>query len=110
MPNNNILTIENLSKSFDGIQAVNNCSFNVSSGSITGLIGPNGAGKTTVFNLITGFLPQDSGNVFFRQNLIDKEPTHNIFKKGLVRTFQIPRELNKMTCLLYTSDAADDLL
>ncbi len=99
MPNNNILTIENLSKSFDGIQAVNNCSFNVSSGSITGLIGPNGAGKTTVFNLITGFLPQDSGNVFFRQNLIDKEPTHNIFKKGLVRTFQIPRELKKMTVL-----------
>ena len=99
MPNNNILTIENLSKSFDGIQAVNNCSFNVSTGSITGLIGPNGAGKTTVFNLITGFLSQDSGNVSFQQKLIDKDPTHNIFKKGLVRTFQIPRELKKMTVL-----------
>ena len=99
MPNNNILTIENLSKSFDGIQAVNNCSFNVSTGSITGLIGPNGAGKTTVFNLITGFLSHDSGNVSFQQKLIDKDPTHNIFKKGLVRTFQIPRELKKMTVL-----------
>ena len=99
MPNNNILTIENLSKSFDGIQAVNNCSFNVSTGSITGLIGPNGAGKTTVFNLITGFLSQDSGNVSFQQKLIDKDLTHNIFKKGLVRTFQIPRELKKMTVL-----------
>ena len=68
MPNNNILTIENLSKSFDGIQAVNNCSFNVSTGSITGLIGPNGAGKTTVFNLITGFLSQDSGMYLFNKN------------------------------------------
>ncbi len=99
MPNNNILTIENLSKSFDGIQAVNNCTFNVSNGSITGLIGPNGAGKTTVFNLITGFLPPDNGTVSFQENRIDKNPTHNIFKKGLVRTFQIPRELKKMTVL-----------
>ena len=97
MPNNNILTIENLSKSFDGIQAVNNCSFNVSTGSITGLIGPNGAGKTTVFNLITGFLSQDSGNVSFQQKLIDKDPTHNIFKKGLVRTFQIPVSYTHLT-------------
>ena len=97
MPNNYILTIENLSKSFDGIQAVDNCTFDVSNGSITGLIGPNGAGKTTVFNLITGFLSPDNGNVSFQEKRIDIDPTHNIFKKGLVRTFQIPRELKKMT-------------
>jgi branched-chain amino acid transport system ATP-binding protein len=99
MSNNNILTIENVSKSFDGIQAVNNCTFEIYEGSITGLIGPNGAGKTTVFNLITGFLAPDKGHVYFQKQKIDKTPTHKIFKKGLVRTFQIPRELKKMTVL-----------
>jgi ABC-type branched-subunit amino acid transport system ATPase component len=58
-----ILTVEHVSKAFGGIQAVQDCSFEVRAGLITGLIGPNGAGKTTIFNLITGFLRADSGSI-----------------------------------------------
>ena len=59
----NLLVINEVTKSFGGLKAVNNCTFNVTKGSITGLIGPNGAGKTTLFNVITGQLAPDSGNI-----------------------------------------------
>jgi branched-chain amino acid transport system ATP-binding protein len=71
----------------------------VTEGGITGLIGPNGAGKTTLFNIITGFLKPDSGRITFRGERIDGLPPHEIFHRGLVRTFQIPRELKSMTVL-----------
>ena len=58
-----ILTVDNVTKSFGGLRAVDGCSLTVTEGSITGLIGPNGAGKTTLFNIVTGFLKPDSGRM-----------------------------------------------
>jgi len=94
-----LLEIERVVKSFDGVRAVNDCSLEVQPGTITGLIGPNGAGKTTLFNLITGFLKPTSGRIAFRDERIDGLPPHQIFRRGIVRTFQIPRELKQMTVL-----------
>ena len=94
-----ILTVERVTRSFGGVRAVNDCSLEVPEGGITGLIGPNGAGKTTLFNIITGFLKPDSGAITFAGERIDGLPPHTIFHKGLVRTFQIPRELKSMTVL-----------
>lgn len=94
-----ILEVQDVTKSFGGVRAINGCSLSVAEGSITGLIGPNGAGKTTLFNVITGFLKPDSGRILFRGERIDGLPPHRIFRKGIVRTFQIPRELKSMTVL-----------
>lgn len=86
-------------KSFEGVRALDHCSFQVSEGTISGLIGPNGAGKTTLFNLVTGFLKPTSGRIYFRGERIDGLAPHRIFRKGIVRTFQVPRELKLMTVL-----------
>lgn len=94
-----MLRVENLSKSFGGIHAVQNCSISVEKGTITGLIGPNGAGKTTIFNLITGFHQPDSGRVYFKEEDITDLPPHDIFERNLFRTFQITREIQEMTVL-----------
>ena len=86
-----LLEVENLTKRFGGLTAVNNVSFHIDEGEIVGLIGPNGAGKTTMFNLITGFLKADSGTVKFRgENILGLAP-HKIVNKGLARTFQVVR-------------------
>ncbi|MEA2622924.1 MAG: branched-chain amino acid transport system ATP-binding protein [Chloroflexota bacterium] len=94
-----ILEVVEATKSFDGVYAVNGCSFSVRPGTITGLIGPNGAGKTTVFNLITGFLPLTSGQVLFEGTGITGLAPHSVVRRGIVRTFQIPREFKSMTVL-----------
>jgi branched-chain amino acid transport system ATP-binding protein len=94
-----LLEVERVVKSFDGVRAVNDCSLQVQPGTITGLIGPNGAGKTTLFNLVTGFLKPSSGRIIFKDERIDGLPPHRIFRRGIVRTFQIPRELKQMTVL-----------
>jgi branched-chain amino acid transport system ATP-binding protein len=94
-----ILEIRDVVKDFGGIRAVNGCSFQVQKGTITGLIGPNGAGKTTLFNLITGFLPCTGGQILFQGKRIDRLAPHEVFRRGIVRTFQIPRELKRMTVL-----------
>lgn len=94
-----ILDVEDVTKAFDGVRAVNRCNLSVRRGTITGLIGPNGAGKTTLFNLITGFLKPTGGRILFRGERIDGLPPHRIFHRGIVRTFQIPRELKTMTVL-----------
>lgn len=92
-----MLVVEDLSKQFGGLHAVDSCSFTVKRGTITGLIGPNGAGKTTVFNLLTGFFRPDGGEVFLEGENITGLPPYRIFQKGITRTFQIPRELQEMT-------------
>ncbi len=94
-----ILKVEGVSKSFGGIKAVDDCSLGVEEGQIAGLIGPNGAGKSTLFGMITGDLPPDSGKIYFQDENIVGLPSFRMARKGLVRTFQIPRALNKMTVL-----------
>jgi len=86
-----LLSIKNLTKRFGGVQAVNDVSFEVTTGSIMGLIGPNGAGKTTVFNLITGIYRPDQGEIIFDGKSIVNLLTHNIISLGIARTFQTIR-------------------
>jgi branched-chain amino acid transport system ATP-binding protein len=94
-----LLEVDGVTRSFGGLKAVNECSLSVAGGSITGLIGPNGAGKTTLFNIITGFLKPSSGHIYFAGERIDGLSPHAVFRRGLVRTFQIPRELGTMSVL-----------
>ncbi len=94
-----MLRVEELRKSFGGIQAVDGCTFEVNKETVTGLIGPNGAGKTTVFNLISGFYQPDGGEIWFKEDRIDSLRPHKIPHLKLARTFQITRELRKMTVI-----------
>jgi len=86
-----LLSTENLSRSFGGIQAVDSCSISVQEGSITGLIGPNGSGKTTLFNLITSVYKPDTGDIYLRERMITGLPANRLCHQGLSRTFQITR-------------------
>jgi branched-chain amino acid transport system ATP-binding protein len=94
-----MLVVENVSKSFSGLLAVENCSLEIADQSITGIIGPNGAGKSTLFNIIAGFLKPTSGRILLAGQDVTGVPAHQLFHKGLVRTFQIPREFGRMTVL-----------
>ena len=91
-----ILRVSGASKSFGGIKAVNNVSFELAKGEIVGVIGPNGSGKTTLVNLITGFVKKDSGKVFFKNKDITKLPPHKIADLGIARTFQIMRPYHSL--------------
>ncbi len=93
------LRVRNLRKTFGGIVAVDDASFAVETGSLTGLIGPNGAGKSTTFNCITGAHKPDSGTVEFQGELITGLRPDQVANRGLVRTFQIARSLEEMTVL-----------
>ncbi|MDR3045073.1 MAG: ABC transporter ATP-binding protein [Desulfovibrio sp.] len=94
-----LLALRNLTKTFGGLVAVNNVTFDVAEGSIVGLIGPNGAGKTTVFNLITGNYKPDSGDIFFDGRTIKGMPTHRIVQQGIARTFQTIRLFQNMSVI-----------
>ncbi len=94
-----MLRVENLSKRFGGVEAIQNCSLQVMEGTITGLIGPNGAGKTTLFNVVTGFYKPNFGRVFFKEEDITGLQPFQVFRRGLFRTFQITREYKEMTVL-----------
>jgi len=91
-----LLAVEDLRKSFGGISALDGVTVDVGPG-ITGLIGPNGAGKTTLFDCITGFLEPDAGRVSFAGEEITGDRPASLARQGLVRSFQIPRELESMT-------------
>ena len=93
------LEVEDLRKSFAGLVAVDGATFSVERGSLTGLIGPNGAGKSTTFNCITGVHDVDGGTVRFFGEDITGLRTNRVAERGLVRTFQIARELEEMTVL-----------
>ncbi len=95
----NEFKIKNINKSFDGIHAVNEFSFEWQKYDIVGLIGPNGAGKTTLFNLLTGFLPVDSGRFNFQGNNILKLSPFKIVHTGIARTFQDLRLLRQITVM-----------
>ncbi len=94
-----LLQVENVSKNFDGIKALDSCSFAVQEGEILGLIGPNGSGKTTMFNLITGVLSSDSGKIFYKGENITNWPADQRARFGLGRTFQLIRLFPKLTVM-----------
>jgi branched-chain amino acid transport system ATP-binding protein len=93
------LEARSLRKAFGGVQAVDGCSFAVPAGKISGLIGPNGSGKTTTFNLLTGVITPDSGEVVYRGESIAGLKPYQVFRKGITRTFQITRIFREMTVL-----------
>ena len=88
LKNNVVLKLENVNKSFGGVRAVRDLSFEVRTGDIQAIIGPNGAGKTTVFNMITGFYSPDEGEIVFSGKKINNLPPNAITEMGIARTFQ----------------------
>jgi branched-chain amino acid transport system ATP-binding protein len=92
-----MIKVENLHMHFGGIKAVNGTSIEIAKGSITGLIGPNGAGKTTLFNVIAGHYTPSSGTVYLDGENITGLSPHELFGKGLLRTFQIAHEFSTLT-------------
>ena len=95
----NILEIQNPTKNFRGLKAVNNVSFTVEEGCITGMIGSNGAGKTTVFNMISGVLVPSDGKIIYKGQDITGTKAYKYSGMGIARTFQIMKPLRNMTVL-----------
>ncbi len=93
------LQVDNVSKRFGGLLAVNEASFGVARGRITALIGPNGAGKTTLFSIIAGFLSPDGGRILYDGTDIGGEPPHRLARRGIARTFQIVQPFAGLTVL-----------
>ena len=92
-----MLKINEATKSFAGIVAVDKCSFEIKQGTISALIGPNGAGKTTMFNCISHICHIDSGQIFYNNHRLDLMPTHKIARLGIGRSFQITRTLDQLS-------------
>ena len=108
-----ILEVNNVSKSFGGVQANVDVSMNVEQGSIVGLIGPNGSGKTTLFNSIVGTYPIDKGSIKFEGKELSELPVPVVAKLGLLRTFQQTRIYGKLNCIdnmLISNKASDEAL
>ncbi len=94
-----ILKTQNLSKFFDGLRALDRVNISIDKKTLTLIIGPNGSGKTTLINVISGFYKADEGRVFFEDMDITNKPPNKIYELGIVRTFQIPQPLKKLTVL-----------
>jgi branched-chain amino acid transport system ATP-binding protein len=114
MSGETLLSIRGVEKRFGGLRALDGVSFDVGRGSITGLIGPNGAGKTTLFNIVTGLLAADAGEIRLGPHRLDGLATHQIARLGVARTFQIPRPLARLSVLenlrLYAKDQRGEQL
>ena len=95
----NILVVEDVRKTFEGLVAIDDVSIKVKKGLMTMLIGPNGSGKTTLINCITGFYKPDRGSIQFSGEEITNWQPHVVCNKGLIRTFQIPQPFEKLTVL-----------
>lgn len=93
------LRVEDLSKSFGGLKAIQNLDFEIETGEIVGLIGPNGSGKTTTLNMLTGFLKPDSGAIRFKGEQVEGLPRFRICGKGIARTFQLIKPFLEFTAL-----------
>lgn len=91
------LTLRNISKRLGGLDVVNDMSFSVPLGSLNGIIGPNGAGKSTLFAVISGFQESDSGEVMFAGSPLDGLSAEKRARRGLARTFQVPRPFSHLT-------------
>ena len=96
-PDDVALDVRDLRKAFGGVRAVDGCSFVLPRGKISGLIGPNGSGKTTTFNLLTGVMMPDAGQVLYRGADIAGLKPYQVFARGITRTFQITRVFREMT-------------
>ncbi len=94
-----LLSVSGLARSFGGVQAVCDASFDVPAGALYGLIGPNGAGKSTVMNLIAGSQQPDRGDICFRGELINRMPDYRRARRGIIRAFQHPTVFSRMTVL-----------
>jgi branched-chain amino acid transport system permease protein len=109
-----LLEVEDLSRSFGGLKAVQSVGFSVREGEILGIIGPNGAGKTTLFNLLNGILSADSGTVRYMGQPVLGLPANAVCKLGIGRTFQVVRPFPRLTVLdnvvigAYTATPSDD--
>ena len=93
------LRCEGITKAFQGVHAVNGAEFTVPEGQITALIGPNGAGKTTVVNILSGAMKSDTGRMFIGETETTGWPSYKVARHGLLRSFQLSRELGGMTVL-----------
>ena len=94
-----IIDVRGVTKHFGGLYAVSDCSLKVARGSITGLIGPNGAGKSTLFNMVAGTLVPDAGQIMFDGQDVTGLKPHELFRRGMLRTFQIAHEFSHMSAL-----------
>jgi branched-chain amino acid transport system ATP-binding protein len=94
-----LLSVRDVSKRFGGLRAVDRVSFELGAGEVVGIIGPNGAGKTTLFNLLTGQVAPDSGEIRLRGALVNRLPPHRRARLGMGRTFQIARPLAGLSVL-----------
>jgi len=94
-----ILEVKGISKSFGGLKAVDNFFMGLEKSKITALVGPNGCGKTTAFNLVTGFLKPDNGQIFFQDKEITNVPAHRMPHSGIARSWQDVRVFQGMTVL-----------
>ena len=94
-----LLEVKQVSRFFGGLAAVKDVSFEIRKGEIVGLIGPNGAGKTTLFNVVNGFYAPSRGEVLFKGERISGLKPHQICKRGMARTFQVVKPLQRMSVL-----------